>query len=186
MQFSAARADVVKAINQRWLLTFWTRHLGNQRVPRWQAVESENLSRINDTLSFLDVVAGPAGYQFRITAHGAVVGQVFGAPDCRGKILYQSLPEALREQKLAVYRQAVTTGRPVYTIQDVTDRSGRSVHYERLLLPFSKDGETVSQVLASFEFVCDEGAFTRDQLMATPSSPPTLRLSAIITPPAPG
>lgn len=186
MQFAAARADVVKAINQRWLLTFWTRHLGNQRIPRWQAVEAENLSRIKDTLSFLDVIADPAGYQFRIAFHGAVVGQVFGAADCRGKLLYQSLPESLRTQKLAAYRHAVDTGHPVYTIQDVTDRSGRPVQYERLLLPFSNDGQTVSRILTSFEFVCEEGAFARDELMATPTSPSRLRLSATIPPQTPG
>ena len=39
MQFSVARPDVVRAINQRWLLKFWKRHQGPHRVPRWQAVE---------------------------------------------------------------------------------------------------------------------------------------------------
>lgn len=182
MQFAAARADVVKAINQRWLIMFWTRHLGNQRAPRWQAIEAENLSRIKDNLSFLDVIPDPAGARFQIAFHGPVVAQVFGADDCRGKFLYQSQPEPLRSQKLAAYRHAVDSARPVYTVQDITDRGNRLVQYERLILPFSKDGNTVSRIVTSFEFVCEDGAFSRSELMATPSAPPRVRLAATITP----
>src|SRR6185503_9181631 len=58
MQFSTARPDVVRAINQRWLLTFWNRHRGDHAVPRWQVIEAENISRMADSLSFLDVIRG--------------------------------------------------------------------------------------------------------------------------------
>jgi hypothetical protein len=182
MKFSTARPDVVQAINQRWLLTFWTRHLGEHRIPLWQTIESESLSRLSDNLSFLDVVADTAGTRFQIRFHGPVVAQVFGAADCRGQFLYQSLPEPTRAQKLAPYRQAVDSGQPVYTVHDIADRNGRLVHYERLLLPFSHDGKAVDRILTSFEFVCEDGAFERRELMTAPPTPPTLRLSVTITP----
>ncbi len=185
MQFSVARPDVVRAINQRWLLKFWTRHLGSHRVPLWQAVEAEDLSRISDNLSFLDVLGDKENLRFQIRFHGTMVGRVFGAADCRGRFLYESVPAAARPQKLAPYRQAAESGRPVYTIHDITDREGRLVHYERLLLPFSRDGESVDRILTSFEFICEDGAFVSHELMNAPASPPALRLSATIAPRTP-
>jgi hypothetical protein len=185
MQFSVARPDVVRAINQRWLLNFWTRHLGSHRAPLWQAIEAEDLSRILDNLSFLDVIGENESLRFQIRFHGAMIGQVFGAADCRGKFLYEHVPAPARSQKLAPYRQAVESGRPVYTIHDITDREGRLVHYERLLLPFARDGESVDRILTSFEFICEDGAFVSHELMTAPATAPTLRLSATIAPHAP-
>jgi hypothetical protein len=184
MQFAVARPDVVRAINQRWLLKFWQRHLADHRVPRWQAIEAADLSRVSASLSFLDVVGGNGTLRFQIRFHGPTIGEVYGAQDCRGKFLHDSLPEQERMQKLAPYHKAVESGRPVYTIHDVTDRNGRLVHYERLLLPFSRDGATVDRILASFEFICEDGAFESRALMTAPGTPPTLRLSATIEPQA--
>jgi hypothetical protein len=184
MQFSAARPDIVRAINQRWLLKFWQRHLGAHRVPQWQAVEAEDLMRMADNLSFLDVIGGDGSLRFQIRFHGATIGRVYGSPDCRGVFLHESKPEPARSQALAPYRQTVASGRPVYTAHDVTDRSGRLVHHERLLLPFARDGETVDRILASFEFVCAEGAFDGQGLMDMQTAPPALRLSATIEPQA--
>jgi len=185
MKFAVARPDVVRAINQRWLLKFWERHLGDHRVPQWQAVEAADFSRVSAGLSFLDVVGGNGSLRFQIRFHGATIAKVYGAPDCRGKFLHESQPEPERTRKLAPYRQAVESGRPVYTIHDVTDRNGRLVQYERLLLPFSRDGETVDRILASFEFICEDGAFERHALMTSQAGPPALRLSAMIEPRAP-
>jgi hypothetical protein len=177
MQFSIARPDVVQAINQRWLLNFWARHLGSRRVPLWQAVEAEDLSRISDNLSFLDVIGDDKNLRFQ--------SQVFGAADCRGIFLYESVSEPARAQKLAPYRHAVERGQPVYFVHDITDREGRPVRYERLLLPFSRDGNAVDRIVTSFEFICEDGAFISHELMNAPATPPTLRLSATIAPHAP-
>ncbi len=81
---------------------------------------------------------------------------------------------------LAPYVQAVRTGAPVYTIQDVSDAAGRVIHFERLLLPFARDGETVDRILAALEFVCDDGDFDAQALLSAPGAARTLRLSATI------
>ena len=62
----------------------------------------------------------------------------------------------------------------------MTDRGGRLVYYERLLLPFTRNGEGVDRILAAFEFVCPDGAFDGRDLMKTPAAPPRLRLCATI------
>ena len=94
MNFAVARPDVVRAINQRWLLKFWQRHLGTHRVPQWQAVEAENLTRLSANLSFLDVIGSGGNVRFQIRFHGAMVAQVYGAPDCRGKFVDEIIPAA--------------------------------------------------------------------------------------------
>ncbi len=184
MQFSVARPDIVRAINQRWLLKFWERHLGAHRLPQWQAVDAEDLTRMVDNLSFLDVLSVDNGLRFQIRFHGALIGRVYGSADCRGVFLHESKPEPARAQALAPYRQAVETGRPVYLIHDVADRGGRLVHYERLLLPFSHDGQSVDRILTSFEFVSPDGSFDNRSLMDVQTAPPALRLSATIEPQA--
>lgn len=102
MQFSNARPDVVRAISQRWLLKFWQRQLGAHSVPRWQAVEAEDVSRLSSNLSFLDVVGGDGGLRFQIRFHGEVIGQVYGSPDCRGVFLHESKPEPTRASACAL------------------------------------------------------------------------------------
>lgn len=180
MEFEASRPDVVRAVNQRWLLKVWTRHLDGRRVPRWQAVEAERLAGAQENLSFLDVVRGSDGaLRFLIRFHGETIQRAYGSADCRGRYLDEVVSTAICPTGLAPYAKAVDDGLPVYTILDVTDRQGRLVHAERLLLPFARDGETVDRVLAAFEFFCADGAFDGDKLMQLAEAP-ALRLSALI------
>jgi hypothetical protein len=186
MEFSVARPDVIRAISQRWLLNFWCRHLGALRVPQWQAVEAEDLTRMADSLSFLDVARSRGDVRFMIRFHGATIGRVYGSGDCRGKFLDEIVQRDSCASGLAPYHRAAETGRPVYTIEDMSDRQSRLVHNERLLLPFSRDGVIVDRILAAFEFICPDGAFDSHELMKAQIVPPTLRLSATIEARAPG
>jgi len=180
MQFSVARPDVVRAINQRWLLKFWQQGLGKDAVPRWRIVEAEDLSRIAAGLSYLDVTGRDGEARFMIRSHGPIIGQVYGSADCRGRYLDELIAQSHRAQALAPYQQAVHGGKPVYTIHELADRNGRLVHYERLLLPFARDGRSVDRVLAAFEFICEDGAFDSRELMTSQAAVPALRLSATI------
>jgi hypothetical protein len=184
MQFSVGRPDLVRAINQRWLLKFWQRHLESSRVPRWQAVRPESLSRLSDSLNFLDVSRAGNNTRFQLRTYCPIFGKAHHPIDCRGKYLDEIVPANRHAIALAPYHQTVECGCPIYTIHDVTDRDGRLVHFERLLLPFSRDGANVDRILASFEFVSPEGAFESEGLLTTHPLPSALRLSAIIEPKA--
>ena len=166
-------------INQRWLINYWKRCLGGEIVPRWQSVAAEDLTRLTANLSFLDIVADQGVMRFLIRFHGVTLGRVYGSDDCRGKHLDEILPGDC-SKALVPYHQAAANGCPVYTVHDVTDRHGRIVHFERLLLPFARDGRTVDRILASFEFICPDGAFDSHELMKDLVTPPALRLSATI------
>jgi hypothetical protein len=180
MNFAVGRPDMVRAINQRWLLKFWKRSLAGGSIPRWQSVEAENLSSIAANLSFLDVVGSDGSARFMIRWNGATIAQVYGLSNCSGRYLDEIIPPARHEHGLAPYRHAAHTACPVYTINEVTDRNGRVVNYERLLLPFASDGQNVDRILASFEFICIDGAFDGRELMKGQTAAPSLKLSAAI------
>jgi hypothetical protein len=180
MQFPMARPDVVRAINQRWLLKFWDRHKGTQAIPPWPTLEADDLARVAANLSFLEVSGGNGMARFLVRFHGEAIGQAYGSQDCRGKFLDQIIPEAHQAESLAPYQRALETGNPVYTIHEVTDRNGRLVFCERLLLPYTTDGHSIDRIMASFEFICPDGAFDGHALMTSPGAPAALRLAATI------
>ena len=182
MEFVNGRSDVVRAINQRWLLKFWKRHLGDHRVPQWQVVTAESLSSLSSNLSFLDVSSFNGSSRFLFRFNGATIGQAYGATDCRGKYLDEIMAPSCLSAGLFAYETVVNDGCPIYTIQDIADCEGRLVHFERLLLPFAANGQTVDRVLASFEFVCLDGAFDIRDIMHVQPAPPKLRLAAKIEP----
>jgi hypothetical protein len=180
MDFDMSRPDVVRAVNQRWLVKVWSQNLDGHRVPRWQAFEAQRLSAMQENLSFLDVVPSPdGGMRFLIRFHGETIRRAYGSPDGRGRYLDEIVTPGTCSSGIAPYEKAVRDALPVYTILDVTDRQGRLVHAERLLLPFARDGETVDRILAAFELICEEGAFDGNAIM-TSGEAPTLRLSALI------
>jgi hypothetical protein len=171
---------MVRAISQRWLLNLWKRSLGAAKIPLWQMVESEDLSRIRDSLSFFDVAGAVPHDRYVIRFNGPTIARVYSRTDCRGQSLDQIIPAHHYEFARAPYRQAVASGCPVYTVHDVVDINQRIVHFERLLLPFSSGGETVDRIMASFEFVCADGAFVSDGLLRGQTQRPELKLSATI------
>lgn len=180
MDFSVGRPDVVRAVNQRWLLKFWKAHLGCHRVPQWQSVDVEKLSAFSANLSLLVVKGGSDGKRFMVRFNGTVIGNAYGSGDYRGKCLDEIIPPAFQHESLVPFMQTARDGCPIYTIQDLKDRNGHLVHYERLLLPFAGDGQNVDRILASAEFVSLEGAFDGHNIMRTQASPPILQLAAKI------
>lgn len=180
MQFSAGRPDLVRAINQRWLLKFWKKSCGTSRIPQWQAVKAENLTRLSNALSFVDVVGSGRSARFQIRFYGETISKAYGALDFRGKFLDEIVPADRQHIALAPYHQTLESKQPVYTIHDLRDRNGRVIHFERLLLPFSHDGEGVDRILASLEFICDDGAFECENLLIAQKEPTALRLSIVI------
>jgi len=180
MEFPVRRPDVVRAVNQRWLLNLWQSHRGANRVPTWQSVVVEKLSGQSAHLSMIAVSGDGDAARFQVRFNGTVIGQAYGAADQRGKYIDEMMPPVLRTEGLPPFRQAARDGCPIYTIHDLTDRNGRIVHYERLLLPFAGDGRKVDRVLVSSEFVCLDGAFDGHNIMHIQAAPPALQLAVKI------
>jgi hypothetical protein len=169
MEFATSRADIVRSASQRWLLAQWNGLRGTAALPVWQDVQ--DIARTVDDLSLTEVVAADGGFRFKIRFHGERIAELYGRVSCVGKFLDEILPAAYSESALGTYRQTVTTRLPVYTIADMRDGGGHIVHYERLLLPFGREGK-VEHILASLETVSPEGSIDRQGLMKAPEKAP--------------
>src|SRR5258708_6843020 len=161
---------------------------GASQMPPCDDLSGEELAGISDNLSFMDVVHREGTIRFLLRFAGMRITEYVGV-SCpkqeQGTFLDEVLPVAYRDAALSTYREAVAAREPVYTIADVRDRSGRIVHFERLLLPFGRDGVAVDRILASIEAVSPEGAFDSRHLVAAPSAPPAFAFCAIIDTRAP-
>jgi hypothetical protein len=177
MQFFDSQADVIRSVQHRWLLKCWTQLCDGRALPFMHRLELNDIARMVDQMIFFDVVANGAGPRFRIRFQGARITQAYGA-DCAGKFLDQTQPPNTREATLATYCHAVRVRRPIYTISDTCDAGGRVVHYERLLLPFTQDGEAVSRIVSTLETVSPDGGFQQRSLMV---APPAHRYSVCAT-----
>jgi hypothetical protein len=177
MQFISSRPDVVRSVSQRWLLSYWNRLRGTGKLPKWQGFEPDELAGMAENLSFQDVVGSDGDARFLIRFHGRRISEAFGSV-CQGKFLDEVLPPRYRDGALSTYHRVLATNLPVYTIADMRDRDERIVHYERLLLPFSRDGVAIDRILASLETVSPEGVFDNTEIMM--SKPPTFALCTTI------
>jgi hypothetical protein len=169
MEFAEARHDIVRSVTHRWLVKCWGKLQGSGRVPLWKALELEDVASVVDKLIFCDVVPDAEGMQFRIRYQGKRITELYGA-DCRGKFLGSVMSAAMRAAALETYRETVRARCPTYTVVNTMDRDRNPVNYERLLLPFSFDGQEVSRILTAIELVSTEGSFVREGMMIAPSA----------------
>lgn len=130
-------------------------------------------------LAFFDVIEDAGRVRYLSRFRGAHIDEAFGRPE-KGKFLDEILPPSYREDALATYQQVLVTRLPVYTVSDRRDCHGRIVHYERLLLPFSRDSSAVDRILISMEAVSPEGSFEHRDLMTSPTKRPAFALCATI------
>jgi hypothetical protein len=179
MQFINSRPDVVRSINQRWLLAHWNALRASSRLPAWRDLETSELAAMSANLSFFDVIESGGEARFLSRYRGARIAEAFGDIGT-ARYLDEILAPAYREAALTTYRQVLVTQLPVYTISDTRDRDGRIVHFERLLLPFSRDGVEIDRILASLETVSPEGAFENRGIMTATPKPPSFALCATI------
>lgn len=169
--FVKGRPDLVRAINQRWLLHLWNRIRDGRALPAWQDLNTDELESISRNLSYFEVVRDGGETRFLIRFHGAQMGEVYGSY-CVGKFLDDILPAALRDSALVVYRYLTTVRQPLYTIAEIRDDGRRLVQFERLLLPFGSDSGGVEWILTSHELVSPDGAFQSRDLMRSQTKPP--------------
>jgi hypothetical protein len=179
VEFVLAAPDIVRSPNQLWLLKSWmqVRHCG--RLPSLDAPLGPELAGLSANLLSADVVRDAGLTRFLVRSCGARIMDYVGLVcDGQGKFIDEALPPAYRDAALSTFLEVVAAREPVYTIADMRDGAGRIVHFERLLLPFGRDGTSVDRVLASIEAVSPEGAFESRDLMA--ASPPAFAFCAVI------
>jgi len=180
MEFMQSGPDIVRSESQRRLLDYWASRRGPALLPIWHGVHANEIGVPPDSLAWTEVVGASREARFRIGFHGAKIVEAFGPVECVGKFLDEVLPPPYLGPALSTYQRVVSSKVPVYTVSDMRDPTGRIVHHERLLLPFSTDGAQTDHILASIEAASPEGPFELKDLMKSPLRPPVIALCATI------
>jgi hypothetical protein len=179
MSFETATPSIVKSIKQRDLLNTWLRLFArDDRVPRQQDFHPERMDEELPDLAFLRAECESGEPRFVIESDGARPADAHGSPG-KGRYLDEYLGAKLGATVVTIYQECFRRCRPAYTISTVDDIYGRSVDYERLLLPFS-EGDGVSSIIASLKTISESGGFEIKNLMRANQTPPAFKVSAII------
>jgi hypothetical protein len=179
LDFQSANPTIVKSIRQRDLLNGWLRlYDRDQRMPRLAEYRPERLADELPDLVFYTVEPGPQPPRLMIQSDGTRMSSAYGHTG-KGRYLDDFLGARLLPAVMPVYHACLQRGLPVYTISNIDDAYGRIVAYERLLMPFS-DGDGVTDVIASFKTICEDGSFEIRNLMRGSATLPTPKLRSVI------
>jgi hypothetical protein len=178
LDFKSANPSVVRSIKQRDLLNTWLRlYAREQSLPRLDEYQPSRLAdELPDLVYYTVDTAQPP--RFIIQSDGTRMSSAYGLTG-KGRYLDEYLPAKLLDLVIPVYHKCVAAGLPVYTISTINDTYGRSVAYERMLLPFSESGR-ISHVLASLKTISEDGGFEIKNLMRGEDSLPVPKLRAVI------
>jgi hypothetical protein len=179
VQFESANPTIVKSIRQRDLLNTWLRlYAREQKLP---AIEEYRPDRIEDELPdlvYYTVHSGEIPPRLIIDSDGTRMSSAYGHTG-KGRYLDEYLGARLAPIVMPVYYECIARGLPAYTIANIDDIYGRIVNYERLLLPFAREG-VVSHIIASLKTICEDGGFEIRNLMRGNDSLPVPKLRTII------
>jgi hypothetical protein len=179
VDFESASPSVVKSIRQRDLLNNWLRLYAPQRqLPRVADYKPERLAEELPDLVYYIVDTTQQPPSLTIDSNGTRMSQAFGNTG-KGRLLDEYLGPILGPAILPAYYECISHALPTYSVSLIDDVNGRSVNYERLLMPFS-DGDTVSHIVASLKTISEDGAFEIRNLLRGHQSVPVPKLRALI------
>jgi hypothetical protein len=179
VEFASGKPSVVKAIKQRDLLNTWLRlYARSQSMPRLPEYQPERLEDELPDLVFYTVDAKVSPPRLTIQSDGTRMSSAYGHTG-KGKLLDEYLGARMAAIVMPVYYECIAHKLPVYTVSTIDDIYGRIVAYERLLMPFSDDGE-VTHILASLKTISEDGGFEIRNLMRGNESLPTPKLRCVI------
>jgi hypothetical protein len=186
MEYPSSDPSVVRSIRQRVLLNAWLRALHKPHpLPVLTGFDPDTgIDELADMMGF-DVEGEDQSARFMITQEGARLTTTYGnediAPEARtNRYLHDAIGPDRYARVVACYRECVLRKRPIYSITTAQDADGKEVSYERLLLPFGRDG-TVEHIVGSYKTISIEGGFKINNLFGfRPMAEPTRVVNAII------
>ena len=133
------------------LYAYWFAKNGSQMSSAGSAIPLEKIAGLLPKIALVDVVGDPPRFRFR--RFGTKVAEFFGE-NLAGKFLEEiDLGHGTLSIDLAhLYTKMVEEGRPQAVRIRLTKRDGRHVEYERIGLPITKDGKTVTMFLFAYAF----------------------------------
>lgn len=178
LEFESANPAIVKSIKQRDFLNTWLRlYARAQKLPRIDEFQPGRIEEERPDLVYLTVV-GAEPPRLRIESNGTRMSIAYGHTG-KGRYLDEYLGTRLAPIVMPIYHECLRRALPVYAIVNIDDSCGRSVAYERLLLPFSEN-TGVTHLLASLKTISEDGGFEIRNLMRGNESLPTTKCLAVI------
>jgi hypothetical protein len=179
VDFASADPSIVKSIKQRDLLNTWLRLFArDQALPRMDEYQPERIEDELPDLVFFTVEPNEAPPRLLIESDGTRMSSAYGNTG-KGRYLDEYLGARLAPIVVPVYHECIARRLPAYTIANIDDIYGRIVAYERLLLPFSDDGN-VTHIIASLKTISEDGGFEIRNLMRGSDKLPVPKLRTII------
>ena len=179
MEFQSAGPSVVKSIKQRDLLNTWLRlYARDQSMPRMSEYQPARIEDELPDMVFYTVDTQAEPPRLTIQSDGTRMSAAYGNTG-KGRYLDEYLGARLAPIVMPVYYACIARRLPAYTIANMDDTYGRSVAYERLLLPFS-DGGGVTHILASLKTISEDGGFEIKNLIRGNDKLPVPKLRTII------
>jgi hypothetical protein len=133
------------------VLDAWTRWRADRAVPDWSSFDVLALPAvILDRVGVVDVV-GEDARDFRIRLAGETV-QAFNCLRVRGLRLGDLVAQTPHESIFEHYAICVAERRPIRSRGSLFYRDREFIGLERLLLPFTKGGDTVARIFAVFDY----------------------------------
>ncbi len=135
----------IRCVQQLGLLKLWERLRGSAEMPQESRVRGEDIERLRDKLMLCDVAWRGGEPYYLIRFHGPDFDRTHGR-NCSGQFLNDVMAPAIRERGLKTYRHVVDQRIPAFNATQIRDHEGRTVNYERLLLPFTRSGVGVDHI----------------------------------------
>lgn len=182
MPFESATPSIVRSVKQRDLLNTWLRLRSS--FGALPPIAGYNPARLEDELKdIVYYVVSPHGssWRFVIDSNGSRLSQAYGTMGQNnvGTELRDYIGPGLIHLVLPIYEECARRTLPIYSISTIDDINGRTVAYERLLMPFSTGAE-ITHLLASLKTISQEGKFEINNLLRAPDKMPEYRLRAVI------
>lgn len=180
MSFESSDASVVKSIQQRYLLNVWIRlFVAKGAPPMLDAYQPDRIEDERPDLVRYIVDGAQTPARFIIDSNGTRMASAYGTTG-KGRYLDDYLGPILGPAVLPAYHACQARGLPSYTVSMIDDVNGRSVAYERMLMPFSDSSGAVTHILASLKTISEDGNFEIRNLMRGHHRAPVPKLSVII------
>ena len=136
----------------RRLHEYWDRSRGERPMPRRSDFDPADLPRLLPGMILVDVEGvrpdGTGLYRYRVVGGSEVAARRHNPT---GRLVDEGYYAESLESALAAYDFVRIKRRPLYDPVDFVDRAGRRVRESSILLPFSENGEDVSQILVFSE-----------------------------------
>lgn len=122
---------------------YWNGKRAGRDMPARGDIEPSEIVPLLPHVMLVDVVHAPLDFSFRLV--GTEVVHRYGREFTGRRLLDLDL-DHVKQQVFDEYSLSVERGKPEYFVDDYVMHDGRVMHFERLLMPLSDDGDRVNML----------------------------------------